>query len=116
MTIFLRPLIALPIAVIAGFAATVQAQAPALIVETNYPVANAQVVADTIAAPIEQQIMGVEKLRHMVSRSTQDGHYTLTLTFERGADLDKTQVIVQNRVALAQPTLPELVQREGVKV
>src|SRR4051794_20262343 len=78
---------------------------PALVVEAVYPGANAQVVADTIAAPIEQQVNGLEKMRHLHSRCDNDGRYTLTVTFEPGPDLDIAQVLVQNRVAIAQPAL-----------
>src|ERR1700704_102782 len=81
-----------------------------------YPGANAQVVADTVAAPIEQQVNGVEGMLYMSSQSTNDGVYTLTVTFTPGADLNLAQVLVQNRVALSQPILPDLVKRRGVTV
>lgn len=89
---------------------------PAVVVEAAYPGANAQVVADVVAAPIEQQVIGVEKLLSMRSRCTSDGRYVLTLTFEDGIDAAMTQVLVQNRVALAQPLLPQLVVRAGLTV
>ena len=82
----------------------------------SYPGANAQVVADTVAAPIEQQVNGVEDMLYMSSQCTNDGTYTLTVTFKNGVDLNMAQVLVQNRVALAQPILPDLVQRRGVTV
>lgn len=85
-------------------------------VEATYPGANAQTVADTIAAPIEQQVNGVERQAHLWSRCTDDGTYTLTVTFERGMDPNIAQALVQNRVALAQPILPALVQQRGVTV
>jgi multidrug efflux pump subunit AcrB len=87
---------------------------PAVTVEAVYPGANAQVVADTVAAPIEQQVNGVEKMVHLSSRCTNDGTCRLTVTFEQGMDLDMAQVLVQNRVALAQPLLPDAVKRRGV--
>src|SRR3954453_12849778 len=81
-----------------------------------YPGANAQVVAATVAAPIEQQVNGVEGMLYMSSQCTNDGNYTLTVTFQNGVDLNMAQVLVQNRVALAQPILPDLVKRRGVAV
>ncbi len=89
---------------------------PTVEVAAVYPGANAQVLADTVAAPIEQQVNGVEKMLYMSSQCTNDGTYTLTVTFKHGVDLNMAQVLVQNRVALAQPILPSLVQRRGVMV
>jgi multidrug efflux pump len=89
---------------------------PTVEVSAVFPGANAQVVADTIAAPIEQQVNGVEGMLYMSSQCTNDGSYTLTVTFKLGVDLNMAQVLVQNRVALAEPVLPELVQRRGVAV
>src|SRR5205814_4095208 len=77
---------------------------------------NAEVVADTVAAPIEQQVNGVEDMLYMSSQCTNDGSYTLTVTFRNGTDLNLAQVLVQNRVNLAQPILPDLVKRRGVTV
>src|SRR5207237_5879943 len=85
-------------------------------VSAIYPGANAQVVADTVAAPIEQQVNGVEGMLYMSSQCTNDGSYGLTVTFQNGVDLNMAQVLVQNRVALAQPILPDLVKRRGVTV
>ncbi len=89
---------------------------PTVEVSAVYPGANAQVLADTVAAPIEQQVNGVERMLYMSSQCTNDGTYTLTVTFKHGVDLNMAQVLVQNRVALAQPVLPTLVQRRGIMV
>src|SRR5258707_15263570 len=93
-----------------------QVTPPTVRVTAFYPGANAQVVADTVAAPIEQQVNGVEDMLYMSSQCTNDGTYTLTVTFANGVDLNMAQVLVQNRVSLAQPILPELVRRRGVTV
>jgi multidrug efflux pump len=89
---------------------------PTILVACAYPGANAQVVADTVAAPIEQQINGVENMMYMSSQCNNDGSYQLTVTFKLGVDLDAAQVLVQNRVAQAQPTLPDVVKATGVTV
>ncbi|MGO9920262.1 MAG: efflux RND transporter permease subunit [Isosphaeraceae bacterium] len=89
---------------------------PTVEVSAYYPGANAQVVADTVAAPIEQQVNGVENMMYMSSQCTNDGTYTLTVTFKHGVDLNMAQVLVQNRESLAEPILPELVKRRGVAV
>jgi HAE1 family hydrophobic/amphiphilic exporter-1 len=83
-------------------------------VTTSYPGASARVVADTVAAPIEQQVNGVEKMLYMSSTSASDGSYTLTVTFDIGTNLDVAQVLVQNRVAIAQAQLPDEVKRQGL--
>src|ERR671932_2463608 len=89
---------------------------PTVEVSAVYPGANAQVVADTVAAPIEQQVNGVEGMMYMSSQCTNDGSYALTVTFQHGIDLNMAQVLVQNRVSLAEPILPDLVKRRGVTV
>ncbi|MBI3823318.1 MAG: efflux RND transporter permease subunit, partial [Planctomycetes bacterium] len=89
---------------------------PTVEVSAVYPGANANVVVDTVASPIEQQVNGVEGMMYMSSQCTNDGSYSLTITFQHGVDLNIAQVLVQNRVALAQPILPDLVKRRGVSV
>jgi multidrug efflux pump subunit AcrB len=89
---------------------------PTVEVSASYPGANAKVVADTVAAPIEQQVNGVEGMMYMSSQCTNDGNYTLTVTFKPGSDLNISQVLVQNRESLAEPILPELVKRRGISV
>ena len=87
---------------------------PTVVVRASYPGANPQVIAETVATPLEQQINGVEDMLYMSSQSTSDGQMALTITFQLGTDLDKAQVLVQNRVAVAEPILPEEVRRGGV--
>jgi multidrug efflux pump len=87
---------------------------PSIIVSCTYPGANAQVVADSVAAPIEQQVNGVEDMLYMVSQSNNDGSYTLTVTFKPGVHINFAQVLVQNRVNLAMPLLPDVVKQTGV--
>ncbi|MBS0203806.1 MAG: multidrug efflux RND transporter permease subunit [Planctomycetes bacterium] len=87
---------------------------PTIQVDCNYPGASAQVVAQTIASPIEQQVNGVQDMLYMSSQSTNDGSYTLTVTFRPGVDLNLCQVLVQNRVSLAIPSLPDVVRQTGV--
>src|SRR5438270_10112534 len=89
---------------------------PTVEVSASYPGANAKDVAATVAAPIEQQVNGVEGMMYMSSQCTNDGNYTLTVTFSPEVDLNIAQVLVQQRVSLAQPILPSLVQRRGITV
>src|SRR5437879_2702149 len=89
---------------------------PVITVTATYPGANARVVADTVAAPIEQQVDGVEGMEGMASRSANDGTYTLLVTFRRGVDAKQARVLVQNRVSLALPTLPVAVKQGDVAV
>jgi multidrug efflux pump len=89
---------------------------PTVLVTASYPGANAETVLETVAAPIEAQVSGVENMIYMSSQSTNDGSYTLTVTFKLGMDSDMAQVLVQNRVSLALPVIPDLVQREGINV
>jgi multidrug efflux pump len=89
---------------------------PVVRVTASFPGANAKVVADTVAAPIEQQVNGVEGMLYMSSQSSNDGSYTLDVTFQLGTDINIAQVLVQNRVAIAQPTLPDVVKAIGVTI
>jgi hydrophobe/amphiphile efflux-1 (HAE1) family protein len=89
---------------------------PSVQVKAVYPGANAQVLAETVATPIEQEVNGVEDMLYMSSQSSNDGVMQLTITFKQGTNLDKAQVLVQNRVSLAEPRLPEEVRRQGISV
>src|SRR4051795_6635849 len=87
---------------------------PTIVVRASYPGANAQTVAETVATPLEQEVNGVEDMLYMSSYSKADGAMALTITFKLGTDLDKAQVLVQNRVAIATPRLPQEVRTLGV--
>src|SRR5882757_4360555 len=87
---------------------------PTISVTATYPGANAKVVADTVATPIEQEVNGVENMIYMSSRCTNDGQMLLDVTFKLGTNLDMAQVLVQNRVKIAEAKLPEDVKRQGV--
>src|SRR5262249_38104841 len=89
---------------------------PSVQVAIAYPGASAQVVADTLAAPIQQEGNGVHGMLYMSSQSGNDGSYTLTVTFEIGTDLNTALVMVQNRVTLALPQLPTEVQNQGITI
>ena len=88
---------------------------PTVTVSTSYPGASANVVAETVALPIEAEVNGVQDMIYMSSKSSDDGTYELVVTFEVGTDIDMATVLVQNRVAIATPKLPEEVTRQGVK-
>ena len=120
-----RPIFATVISIIVVIAGLVTLQAlpiaqypdispPTVQVSTAYPGANAQVLADTVASTIEEEINGVEGMIYMSSTCSSNGSYTLTVTFEVGTDMDMAAVLVQNRVSTAMATLPEEVKRIGV--
>jgi multidrug efflux pump len=88
---------------------------PTVQVDCNFPGASAQVVSESIASPIEQQVNGVEGMLYMSSQCTNDGSYSLTIAFEHGVNLNLAQVLVQNRVNLALPSLPESVKQTGLR-
>src|SRR5690606_20171241 len=87
---------------------------PSVVVRATYPGANPQVISETVAAPLEQEIVGVEDMLYMSSQATLDGNLSLTVTFRIGTDIDRAQVQVQNRVSSALPRLPEEVRQLGV--
>lgn len=89
---------------------------PQIVVSTTYPGASAQVVIDTVAVPVENQINGVENMLYMTSSSNDDGSYKLTITFNIGTDPDIAQVKVQNRLNQVMSQLPEIVQQQGLEV
>ena len=89
---------------------------PTVKISASYPGANAQVVEETVTSPIEQQVNGVENMIYMSSISSSDGSMSITVTFRIGTDPDMAAVLTQNRVAIAEPLLPEEVKRQGVKV
>ncbi len=111
IVIFIAGLVALPQLPISEYPEVVP---PTVVVRAAYPGANPSVIGQTVAAPLEQAINGVEGMIYQSSQSASDGAMILTVTFALGTDLDKAQVQVQNRVAQALPKLPQEVQRIGV--
>ena len=91
-----------------------QVAPPTIQVSATYPGATAETVAKTVSTPLEQEINGVEGMLYMFSQATSDGSVTITITFDLGTNLDTAQVLVQNRVAVAEPRLPEAVKRLGI--
>jgi hydrophobe/amphiphile efflux-1 (HAE1) family protein len=89
---------------------------PTVTVTATYPGASAQVVAETVATPLEQEINGVERMLYMTSQATGDGRLTINVVFRQGTDVDAAQVLVQNRIGVAEPRLPEEVRRLGITV
>src|SRR5262249_48640229 len=89
---------------------------PGILVEAAYPGASVTVVSDTVRAPIEEQLGGIEKLRFLRSRCTNDGKYALSLAFQPGIDMQRMQLLAQNRVNLAEPLLPDAVRQAGLRV
>src|ERR1700694_2570272 len=89
---------------------------PTVLITTTYPGASAETLAKTVAAPIEEQLSGVEHLLYFNSTSASNGQTTITATFEVGTDIDKATFNVNNRVQLATPRLPDEVKRNGVTV
>src|SRR5271167_680383 len=89
---------------------------PSVAISISYPGASAQVVADTVAAPIEQQVTGVPGMLYMSSLMGNDGSYSLSITFDVSVDLNTALVMVQNRVTLAMPLLPTPVQNQGITI
>jgi len=111
IVIALTGLVAIPTLPVAQYP---QITPPSIIVQCNYPGADAKVVAESVAAPIEQQVNGVEDMIYMASQSANDGSYSLSVTFKPGVNLNFAQVLVQNRVNLALPLLPDVVKQTGV--
>ncbi|WP_417590483.1 efflux RND transporter permease subunit [Parasphingorhabdus sp.] len=89
---------------------------PTVVVSASFPGATSETLAETVAAPLEESINGVEDMIYMSSSSTGDGNLTITVTFAQGVDIDQAQVLVQNRVSSAEPRLPTEVQQIGVTV
>ena len=89
---------------------------PVINITGQFPGASAETVADTVSAPIEQQVNGAEGMLYISSNSTADGRFTIAVTFDIGTNLDIAQVQVQNRVSTALPRLPQQVQQIGVTV
>src|SRR5687768_17195994 len=109
--IFVAGLLSLPALPISEYP---EVAPPTVVVRAQYPGANPKVIAETVSTPIEEQINGVEGMLYMSSQATTDGLMTLNVTFRLGTDADKAQQLVQNRVAQAEPRLPEEVRRLGL--
>src|SRR5215831_217814 len=118
-----RPIFAMVVSLVITLAGTIalfslpiaqypQITPPSISVSISYPGASADVVAQTVAAPVEQTVNGVQGMLYMSSSSGSDGSYSLSVTFEVGTDLNTALVMVQNRVTLAIPQLPTQVQRQ----
>src|SRR5262245_37199518 len=104
-------------AIAAGFLPTAEypeITPPTVQVTARYPGANAQLIRDTVEAPNDKEVVGVEGMLYMTSQSNNDGSYTLDVTFAIGTDANMAQVLVQNRVAIAEPRLPDVVRAIGV--
>src|SRR5690606_37458210 len=89
---------------------------PAISIQVTYPGASAQTVQDSVVQVIEQQMNGIDNLSYITSESNSDGSMSITLTFTQGTDPDTAQVQVQNKLAVAQPLLPQEVQQQGIRV
>ena len=89
---------------------------PTVSIHATYPGASAQIIAETVATPIEQEVNGVDDMLYINSQSTGDGQVTINVVFKPGTNVDEAQVLVQNRVAVAEPRLPEDVRRLGISV
>src|SRR5438270_5934520 len=122
-----RPVFAMVLSIVIVIAGTIsifnlpiaqypQIAPPTVTVTASYPGASAEVVAKTVATPMEEQIVGVENMLYMSSQATNDGNLKITVTFRLGTNLDIAQVQVQNRVAIAQPQLPQEVRNLGVVI
>lgn len=109
--IFLAGLLSLPLLPVSEYPEVVP---PSVVVNASFPGANARVIAETVATPLEEQINGVENQLYMFSQATSDGQLTLTVTFKLGTDPDMAQQLVQNRVNQALPRLPEVTRQLGV--
>jgi multidrug efflux pump len=122
-----RPIFAVVVSIVITLAGTIalfslpiaqypQITPPSVSVSISYPGASADIVAQTVAAPIEQSVNGVQGMLYMSSTSGSDGSYSLSVTFEVGTDLNTALVMVQNRVTLAMPLLPSSVQNQGITI